>query len=145
MTATAHSLVGAALAAKIGNPALAIPLAFASHFLLDCVPHWDTGTHYHERPKKATFLYSGLDVALGLGLSLLFFGNTISLSYLLLMIFVSTLPDWLQSPYIFWGIKLPPFYWFYKIQSKLNNKDGSWFGIFTQLAVVLPLLIWAKF
>ncbi len=145
MTSTAHSLVGAAIAAKLGNPALAIPLVFASHFILDCVPHWDTGTHWHERPKEATFLYSALDVFLGVGLSLLLFGTTVNLFYLLLMIFVSTLPDWIQSPYIFWNIKLPPVYWFYKIQSKLNNKDGTWFGVFTQVAVVLPLLLWAKF
>lgn len=144
MTSTAHSLVGAAIAAKLGNPVLAIPLVFASHFLLDCVPHWDTGTSWHDRPKKVTFVYSALDVFLGIGLSLLLFAPGVNPLYLLLMIFISTLPDWLQSPYIFWNIKLPPFYWFYKLQSKLNSKDGSWFGIATQLVIVIPLLLWAK-
>lgn len=144
MTATAHSLVGACLAVKIGNPALAIPLAFASNFLLDVVPHWDVGTHWHDRPLAKTFVYAALDVFLGLGLSLLLFSHTTDLSYLLLMIFIATFADWMESPYIFLGLKIPPFYQFYKIQSRFHNRNSGWFGIFTQFAVVLPLLLWAK-
>lgn len=145
MTATAHSLVGAVIAAKIGNPALAIPIAFASNFLLDVVPHWDVGTHWHDRPIAKTFLYAALDVFLGLGLSLLLFSHSTNFSYLLFMIFVATMADWLEAPYIFLKLKIPPFYWFYQIQSKFHKKDGSWFGVLTQFAVILPLLLWAKF
>lgn len=144
MTATAHSLVGAAIAVKIGNPALAVPLAFASNFLLDVVPHWDVGTHWHDRPLLKTFIFAAMDVFLGLGLALLLFSHSVNLYYLLAMIFVATIADWLESPYIFFGWKIPPFYQFYKFQSKFHKKDGSWFGVFTQLAVVLPLLLWAK-
>ena len=144
MTATAHSLVGACIAVKIGNPALAILIAFASNFLLDIVPHWDVGTHWHNRPLLKTFIYAGIDVFLGLGLSLLLFAHSVNLSYLLFLIFIATLADWLEAPYIFLKLKIPPFYQFYKIQSRFHKKDGSWFGVFTQFAVVLPLLLWAK-
>jgi hypothetical protein len=35
MTATGHALIGTVIAAKIGNYALAIPIALGSHFLAD--------------------------------------------------------------------------------------------------------------
>lgn len=36
-----HAVVGAAIAVKVSNPALALPLALASHFVLDLIPHWN--------------------------------------------------------------------------------------------------------
>ena len=51
MTATTHALIGTIIAAKIGNPALAIPIAIASHIAADAIPHWDTATNR----KKKTF------------------------------------------------------------------------------------------
>lgn len=40
MLLTPHFLAGAAVASFIPNPALGLAAAFASHFLLDAVPHW---------------------------------------------------------------------------------------------------------
>lgn len=40
MTATNHALTGAIIGFAIGNPLLAVPLAFASHFALDAIPHF---------------------------------------------------------------------------------------------------------
>lgn len=40
MTATNHALTGAVIAISIKNPALAIAAAFASHFVLDMLPHF---------------------------------------------------------------------------------------------------------
>lgn len=40
MRAVNHALVGSSIATAIGN-AWALPLAFASHFVLDAVPHFD--------------------------------------------------------------------------------------------------------
>lgn len=42
MTATNHALTGAIIGLTITNPVLAIPLAFASHFILDSLPHFGT-------------------------------------------------------------------------------------------------------
>ena len=39
MTATNHALTGAIIGLSISNPWLALPLAFASHFVLDALPH----------------------------------------------------------------------------------------------------------
>ncbi|HPR09796.1 hypothetical protein KDA06_04610 [Candidatus Saccharibacteria bacterium] len=40
MTATNHALTGAVIGLTIGNPLIAIPLAFVSHFVLDTIPHF---------------------------------------------------------------------------------------------------------
>jgi hypothetical protein len=40
MTATNHALTGALIGLSLGSPWLALPAAFASHFVLDAVPHF---------------------------------------------------------------------------------------------------------
>jgi hypothetical protein len=42
MLAVPHMLVGAAVGKTLKRPALALPVAFGSHFLLDWVPHLDS-------------------------------------------------------------------------------------------------------
>jgi len=66
MTGINHALTGAVIGTWVGQPLLAIPLAFASHFVLDVLPHF--GQNYEERTKifKAVV---GVDIAL---LALLF-------------------------------------------------------------------------
>ena len=43
MLITPHVLLGAALTRKTNSLGYGIPLAFASHFLLDAIPNWDVG------------------------------------------------------------------------------------------------------
>lgn len=40
MTGTNHGMTGAAIALLIKEPALAVPLSFASHFACDAIPHY---------------------------------------------------------------------------------------------------------
>lgn len=40
MIGTNHYLFGVATATVVGNPVFALPLAFASHFVLDILPHF---------------------------------------------------------------------------------------------------------
>lgn len=44
MTGFNHGMTGAAIALTVRQPVLAVPLAFASHYAQDIVPHWDYGT-----------------------------------------------------------------------------------------------------
>ncbi|QQS64540.1 hypothetical protein IPO96_03075 [Candidatus Saccharibacteria bacterium] len=62
MRAVNHGLTGAAIAVVARQPALAIPLAFASHFLCDAIPHSGTGDLSVRDPKFLKILY--LDMAL---------------------------------------------------------------------------------
>ena len=51
MTATNHALTGTVIGLSISQPLLALPLAFASHFICDALPHFGLAS-YGERTKK---------------------------------------------------------------------------------------------
>ncbi len=51
MTATAHAIVGGALAAAFPNPVIGISLSLLSHPLLDMIPHWDEGWGWRKKIK----------------------------------------------------------------------------------------------
>lgn len=50
MTATNHVLTGAVIATVVASPVIAVPLAFASHFVLDAIPHF--GIHEDDTLKR---------------------------------------------------------------------------------------------
>jgi hypothetical protein len=147
MTATGHALIGTVIAAKVGNPALAIPIAIASHFLADTIPHWDTGYNRERESKKRFVIESAADVGLGFVLSYaliaLFFPTT-NLLYAFLMIIMAQLPDWLTVPYLFLNWNFPPFTWIYDFQKKFDSSIGLPWGIITQVIAVIVLVLLAK-
>jgi len=57
-------MAGALIALAIKNPALAVPLAFASHFFLDVIPHF--GVPPGEFVAKKFFKYLAADIILAL-------------------------------------------------------------------------------
>jgi len=147
MTATGHALVGTIIAAKIGNPALAIPIAISSHFLADALPHWDTG-YAREKESKARFVtMTTIDIILGFVLSylviVLFFPTT-SLWYAFLLIIMSQLPDWLTAPYLFLDWNFAPFTWVYKLQKRFDSSIGLPWGFINQAVVVIALIFLCK-
>jgi hypothetical protein len=147
MTATGHAIIGTVIAAKVGNPALAIPIAFASHFLADALPHWDTGTNRHKKSTTRFFMESFADVSIGFILSwaiitLLF--PTTNLFYAFLIIIVSELPDWLTAPYLFFDLKIQPFLSIYKLQKKFDTELDLPWGFINQAAVLTALVFLAK-
>ncbi|HEY7355504.1 MAG TPA: hypothetical protein VH590_03525 [Ktedonobacterales bacterium] len=63
MLITPHALVGAAIGLRLKHPLKVIPVAMASHFLLDMVPHWqETLAPY--RPGRATWIRLPIDMGL---------------------------------------------------------------------------------
>jgi hypothetical protein len=147
MTSTGHALVGTIIAAKVGNPGLAIPIAIASHFLCDALPHWDTGYAREKESKKRFVAESVIDVILGLVLSYvviaLFFPAT-SLLYAFLIIIMAQLPDWLTAPYLFLDYKVAPFTWVYKLQKKFDSSIGLPWGFVSQVVLVAALIFLVK-
>lgn len=58
MTATNHALTGAFIGLATGNAWLAVPLAIASHFVCDAIPHYDVaGTTHAAKIGSKKFLY----------------------------------------------------------------------------------------
>ena len=146
MTATSHAVIGTVIAAKIGNPAVAIPIAIASHLLADIIPHWDTATNRKKKTLSLFFTHSFVDVAVGLIISLFilntFFPDT-RLLYALLIIIAASLPDILTAPYLFLNWKFRPFTDFYRFSKLFDNKlDNTW-GKINQFAIVGLLVILA--
>ncbi|MFA6587728.1 MAG: hypothetical protein WCT08_01525 [Patescibacteria group bacterium] len=49
MLLSVHVLAGSTISLAIGNPVLSAPICFATHFILDALPHWN-----YPIPKKYT-------------------------------------------------------------------------------------------
>ena len=147
MTATGHAIIGTVIAAKVGNPVIAVPVAVASHFLADAVPHWDTGYHRKTKSKEKFLIESVFDVLLGFALSYaairLFFPST-NLTYAFFMIIMAQLPDWLTAPYLFLDVKIVPFCWFYRLQKMFDTRLGLPWGVVNQAAAVLAVIALGK-
>lgn len=142
MTATAHALAGAALAAKIANPYIGLPAALVSHFLMDLVPHWDFGTNWKQKTKRLLWLQSIFDVLLGFGLVLWLFSSRVDPIYLWTMVIFAQLPDWLEVPSLFLGYDKPPFSWVKDLQTTIHNRLKLPWGLAIQAAVLI-LVAWA--
>lgn len=113
MLETPHVIVGAAIATHVVNPALAIPLAFASHFILEKVPHWNphlnSETEKYGRPSKQSTYIVIADVITSLALGgyvasrvIPDWGHTATI---LATCFAAVLPDILEGPYFFLNMR----------------------------------------
>lgn len=136
MTATAHALVGGAIAASVSNPAIALPLAAISHPILDMIPHWDLGIGWRKKNKVTFFAEAVLDLVLGIVLAFLIFGRNIEPIYFLSVIFFSEVWDILMMPYILFNWKFVPFSTAYSLQHKIQSNIKLPWGILTQAATV---------
>lgn len=142
MTATAHALVGGAIAASVPNPALGITLAAVSHPFLDMIPHWDFGWGWKKKSKLRFFAESVFDLSVGAALAYLIFGQNVPFYYFAASILASELWDILEAPYWFLNWRFPPFSLIYDIQSKLQGKASSvTVGILTQVASVVVVVL----
>ncbi len=144
MTATAHALVGGAIAASIPDPAIGLPLAAISHPLLDLIPHWDVGFNWRKTPKLILFRDCVIDLTLGVILAYIIFGQNISLIYFAAAIFVSEAWDLLEAPYWFLKWDFPPFSWIYEFGHRIQNKAKPPLGIITQVISVIVIMLGLK-
>ncbi|MEX2007294.1 MAG: hypothetical protein WD992_00790 [Candidatus Levyibacteriota bacterium] len=147
MTATGHAVIGTVIAAKIGNPALAIPLAIASHIAADYFPHWDFATNRKEKGKNKVLQEAKADVVFGFIISFLIIELLfpyVNLFYAFIIIIAAQSFDWLMAPYYFWNIKFAPFVWAHSFQKKIENRLDKPWGIINQIAILALLVILAK-
>ncbi len=118
MTLGTHAIVGASVASLVPtNPLLAFILGFASHFLLDAIPHWDYKLYSLERKngdKMQTYMHFnrfflfdfariGFDALLGLFVAFIAFRDSSAFPYIILVGATGAmLPDALQFVYFKW-------------------------------------------
>lgn len=100
MVLASHILAGAVVAVKIQNPAIGLPLAFLSHFLLDALPHSEYSIKGLAEPGSKNFPRSAgkvlVDFSLGLGLAVFAAPSDINFLYLAGAIILAVLPDFFQ-------------------------------------------------
>lgn len=98
MLSFTHMMVGAAIASKV-SPAIGLPLAFASHFALDAVPHYD-GLY----PRKPFEILPILQLILDFGLGIILLSrlsvDNQNQYYMVLAALVAISPDILSGLYI---------------------------------------------
>jgi hypothetical protein len=113
LTLTTHAVVGAAIVSIMpAHPLLGLSLAFASHFLLDAIPHWDypirspsvhpaiAAPMKYDRALFADMLTIGADAALGVTLAIVLFATRASLILVFCGACAAILPDMLQFAYM---------------------------------------------
>lgn len=145
MTATSHAIIGTIIAAKIGNPILAVPIAFASHIAADMIPHWDTATNKNGKSFRKLFIHSLSDVVLGFVLSyilIVYLFPKTDLAYAFILILASQALDWLTAPYYFFRIKA--FERIYKFQKSFDKEKGLPWGLVNQIIFLIALVALAK-
>lgn len=145
-----HTLVGTAIAIKIGNPALALPLALASHFVLDLLPHWNP--HLNKEIKEygkittRTKVVVAADVVVslisGLYIASQFLPDTTRAAIIVAGAFLAVLPDTVEGPYFFFGWKNRWITGLIRLQSKLQFNVPLIPGIISQVLVAAAALWW---
>ncbi|MDO8498741.1 MAG: hypothetical protein Q7S44_03060 [bacterium] len=145
MTATAHALVGGAIAASVKDPALGLSLSALSHPLMDLIPHWDFALNWRSKSKVKLFLEAVVDLGGGTLLSYLLFGRFIDIRYFLAAVLLSEVWDIAEAPHWFLKKSFPPFSWIYAVQSRFHSRAKLPLGGITQALTVLFILLLIKF
>lgn len=150
MLETPHVVVGAAIATKIVNPFLAIPLAFGSHFLLERVPHWNPHLNteikkYGHVTKKSTYIVIGdvfLSLALGGFIASRALPDTGHALTILIASFAAVVPDVMEGPYFFLKMKSNFITKWISFQKSLQVDTTPLPGLLTQLVTIAAVFAW---
>lgn len=153
MLETPHVALGAAIAVAIPNPLISIPLAFASHFLLDMTPHWNphlnTETKKYGRLTNQTLFIIGIDLASAVVLIAFLAHRALPDSALFLNIvlssFASILPDVVEGPYFIFGWRNKFIDIWMKFQKSIQADANIFWGLLTQVLTMMATLYWIFF
>jgi len=150
MLETPHVFIGAAIATKIPNPLIAIPLAFASHFILEMVPHWnphlnsETDKFGHVTKKSTLIVIADSSLALVSGCFIAYqaLPNTGHAITILLACLASILPDLIEAPYFFLKIKNKFIAKWITFQKSIQSDTTVVSGAITQLVTIFAAIFW---
>lgn len=164
MTLTTHAIVGAGIASLvIYNPALGICAAFASHFVIEAIPHWSyeiksasvqphggiTHINFSDKNFVRDFCIIGTDGILGIILSLFLFSTPNTFWIIFAATCAAMLPDVLLFAYSRFKheplISLQKFHeWVHsKYQGQIQHMPI--FGIISQILLIVIFVIVVKF
>lgn len=160
MTLATHAITGAAIASLIPeHPVLGFCAGFASHFVLDAIPHWDYhifsesvnpevgGSFKINKTLLIDALRIGTDAAVGIIIGLLIFGYPHLIIPALIGALAGVIPDFLQFVYL--RFPHPPISWLqnlhFWIHTKIRFKGHGVIGMSTQVLFVALVIGIFKF
>ncbi len=138
MLATPHLLTGAAIASVAPFP-LALPLSFASHFILDAIPHWQE-TLKPYKPNFWTWVRLPVDLILGVGIFLWLItlkGESVNLLFGALFAILPDLDSIFYIGTLRRFLQRPLFKPWFKFHEGIQRETKEWWGLLPQIAVVL--------
>ncbi len=150
MLSTQHLLVGAVIVKTIPNPLISLPLAFASHFLLDSIPHWDAIAKVPFNSREVVTVIA--EYAFGVALVIILTAGRTDQELIWLGAFLGTLPDFITGTYKYLCryfpnvnlLKIPlirlPNEWHWKIQKNISFNNGLVVSTLTTLLAIFILL-----
>lgn len=147
-----HTIIGATIGSKIGNPLLVFPLAFFSNFFLDMLPHWNphlnTELESLGKISRKTTLIIVLDsfssLIVGTFLALRFYPNIERIVIVLLSCFFAVLADLIEAPYFFLGVRNRYIERLINFQKKHQWNVSLIPGLLSQVGFVF-ILLWLLF
>ncbi|MBI4099459.1 hypothetical protein HY440_00475 [Candidatus Microgenomates bacterium] len=146
MTETGHAIIGAAIATKIPDLRISIPLILLSHVLGDLPDHWDTGENWQEKGLKKVAFDSIIDLTLGFILvTIIFvFGLGQDPATMFIAVFASQFFDYLEFPHFFLHWKGTPWSWINDFNHLFHKKIPSFNLTATWQAIISGVfLLWA--
>lgn len=152
MLETPHVVVAIAIARKFPNPWVAIPLSFASHFVLDKIPHWNphtyTETVKNGGPSKTTITIAAVDallsLAIGLGAAYSSLPNRALALTIVASCFASVFPDVSKYPFfLFKNLRRGTYKkWVDYERSMQTQVNSAFWGILTQVGIMAASVWW---
>lgn len=150
MLETPHVAIGAAIALKIPNPLISVPLAFASHFILDRVPHWNP--HFYTETQKLgkptgksttiAIVDSSLALAMGTAIALTALPDWRRVVIILACCFVSVISDQVKIPFFFFKKRVGLFKKWVDFERSMQIEVPFIPGVLTQLIVIATAYLW---
>ncbi|OGY07801.1 MAG: hypothetical protein A2782_01515 [Candidatus Blackburnbacteria bacterium RIFCSPHIGHO2_01_FULL_43_15b] len=145
-----HAVVGAAIAYKIGNPALALPLSLLSHFALDLLPHWNPHLnremkeygHITKRTQKVIISDVVLSLLAGSYIAYQVHPDLKREVVILLGAFMGVLPDLAEAPFFFFRSKNSFLKRLIGLQTKLQFDIPFWPGVASQVLLLIAAFWW---
>jgi hypothetical protein len=152
MLETPHVFIGAAIATHFPNPLVAIPLAFASHFILETIPHWNphlnTETQKYGAPTRRSTVITAIDSTLALASgSFIAFEVLPNVGMAVLVLacsFAAVLPDVMEGPYFFLKMRTAWIKKWIAFQKSLQSDTTPFWGLLTQATIILATIFWLR-
>ncbi|MFA4960449.1 MAG: hypothetical protein WC548_02185 [Candidatus Pacearchaeota archaeon] len=141
-----HTLLGGFIGLHLNSIILIILIAFLSHFVIDNIPHWGIGFDKNNFKKNYQVNFHKKMIAIGIidGVIAIFlliflygkFNNT----HLVIGCMASVMPDILSVGYLTKFKHKKRYKKFLKLHNNIQREAGFFFGIITQLILILILL-----